>query len=168
MEREIARFGDSIFKDECVKYNDLNSWKKRISRRDQETKYKNNLLILSGPWDTDLDNYHDLKGYNINCGDGYYAKIMRNTYTWAWKFELITPITTTLADINTNVITFMYNGIYYKLKFEQNIWNIDLSEYDLLPTGGYYNRQTEFKRYSTFYDVNRMVRICINIFNMIG
>jgi hypothetical protein len=170
---EIARQGDTEFKGVCVNNHDLNSWKKRISRRDQEVKYKNNYPIPPGPWDTDLDNYHDPKGYDVNFGDGYCAKIMRNTATWAWKFELITPITTTMADINTDIITFMYNGIRYKLKFEQNIWNIDLSEYDLLPLGEYYNinkhiTSIKFIRYSTFNDIIEMIKICINILNMIG
>lgn len=169
MEKEIARSGDSIFKGICVKNHDLNSWKKRISRRTQEAKHKNNQPIPPGPWDTDLDNYHDPNGYNIKFCNRYHAKIMRDTDTWAWKFELITPIRINQYDIDTNtcIITFMYNGVHYKLKFEQNSWNINLSEYDLLPLGEYNTNITNsYKRYSTFNDVIEMIKACINIFNL--
>jgi hypothetical protein len=44
--KEIARQGDSVFKGICVKNHDVNSWKKRISRRDMEAKFKNNPFIV--------------------------------------------------------------------------------------------------------------------------
>jgi hypothetical protein len=164
--KEIAHKGDTIFKGICVKNHDLNSWKKRISRRNQESKYENNQPIQPGPWDTDLDNYHDPKGYNIKFEHGYHAKIIRNFNTWAWKFELIIPITTNIVDMNLDIITFMYNGVQYKLKFEQNIWNIDLSEYDLVPIDNYNTKKSNYMRYSTFNDIIEMIKICINIFNL--
>ena len=157
--KEIARQGDTKFKGICIKNHDLNSWKKRISRRDMEAKFENNPLIPPGIWDTDLDYYHDLNGYNINFGNGYNAKIIRNTYTWNWIFKLTVP--RSLHQMDIEEITFMYNNSCYKLTLEQDEYKLDLSEYDISPTNA--QECHTKKTYNTFHNVIDMIRLCRDI-----
>lgn len=160
---ELAYERDRIFKGICVKNHDITSWKKRVSRRNEEAKH--NIFIPSGIWDDDLDNFHDPNGYNINFEKNYYAKIMRNINTWTWKFEITIPINHYNQYIEIKAINFTYKENNYILKLEQNKWCLDLvSKYDLSPV----QENDINKKYSTFDDVVDMVKICIDIFQNIN
>jgi hypothetical protein len=58
-------------------------WEKRQSRRAKEREQHLKHSIPPGPWDTDLDNYHQDE-YVVDLEDGYQAVLRRNVY-WSWN-----------------------------------------------------------------------------------
>jgi len=61
---------------------------KRLSRRRAEGEHLG-VLIPYGPWDEDLDNYHDDK-YTFDLGDGY-TGMMRRNRNWSWNGYVTLP-----------------------------------------------------------------------------
>jgi len=61
---------------------------KRLSRRRAEGEHLG-VLIPYGPWDEDLDNYHDDK-YTFDLGDGYTGEMRRNR-NWSWNGYVTLP-----------------------------------------------------------------------------
>ncbi len=72
---------------------DVANWKKRVSRRLREDMEEDRPHIKSriapGPWDEDLDNYHDEK-YEFDLGDGYTGSMSRNM-NWSWNGYVSVP-----------------------------------------------------------------------------
>ena len=85
---EIIREHDTKFKIFCVDKKYFNIWQKRVIRREWEKK--NDYAILPGPWDRDLDNYHDAV-YTFEYPNDCKGKLERDPKLLTWTCYIYTP-----------------------------------------------------------------------------
>lgn len=175
LERAKASFPESIEK--CK-----NAVERRASRRQMEKDLHMN-PVPPGPWDEDLDMYHDKKGYTFDIGDGYSGRLTRNM-GMSWNGYVILPKDHPALEKNYDWFRYdspkMIPSPPMELTYGDNTsFGFDhLHSCDIIPlrmyrthtNDNYYTGESisDKRKYLTFEDVKKEVIELANYFKEIG
>jgi hypothetical protein len=136
---------DTIIKNHAISHDasplDKTIWQKRIGRRMVESL--TNTIIPPGPWDDDLDEYHQhMAGtgfhsfYHFDIGNGWKGHLQRGSRGWAWGGFIHVPENCVLEidefdlDGAPQVITYQ-DGSGFAFDHDSHSWDVQPAFYEI-------------------------------------